>query len=41
MNAPTTYGYDLTSATLVRKSAGGVDCFEGLAEFVGDGGRRR
>jgi hypothetical protein len=28
---------DLTSARLVRKSAAGVDRFEGLVEFVGDG----
>jgi hypothetical protein len=28
---------DPTSATLVRKSAGAVDRFEGLAEFVGQG----
>jgi hypothetical protein len=28
---------DPTSATLVRKSAGAVDRFEGLAEVVGEG----
>jgi hypothetical protein len=31
------YLCNLTSATLVRKSAGALDRFEGVAEFVGEG----